>query len=140
MGHNPCTAQHGVMNGASSEHASAPLRDSPDTQAAPASSAAAAAAGVGGAAGMQHCFSEEILDSAVHFQVMDLGRQLYICVGTSAAQMGSLCFASPLGPTTGAFLSHLSLLHVLHLLSIWFRFGPQSNRQALVNTTENWSF
>lgn len=118
------------MNGASSEHASAPLRDSPDTQAAPASSAAAAAAGVGGA-GMHHCFSEEILDSAVHFQVMDLGRQLYIWVGTSAAQMGSLCFASPLGPTTGAFLysclPQLSLVRVLHLLSVWFRFRPQFN-------------
>ncbi len=46
---------------------------------------------------MQHCFSEELLDSTVHFQVMDLGRQLYIWVGTSAAQMGSLCFASPTG-------------------------------------------
>ena len=97
-GHDAYTAQHRAMNGASSNHASAPSLDTSDAQ--PASEAAAAAAG----SGMQHCFSEEILDSAVHFQVMDLGRQLYIWVGTSAAQMGSLCFASPLRAPPGAHL------------------------------------
>ena len=48
----------------------------------------------------QHCFSEDILDTTVHFQVLDLGRQLYVWAGTSDARMGPLCLASP--PAAGA--------------------------------------
>ncbi|EIE23820.1 hypothetical protein COCSUDRAFT_83695 [Coccomyxa subellipsoidea C-169] len=89
------TVQHSAMNGTASEHASKPSTYSHDSEPPPPQAGAAAAAL------MQHCFSEELLDSTVHFQVMDLGRQLYIWVGTSAAQMGSLCFASPIGAARG---------------------------------------
>jgi hypothetical protein len=41
-------------------------------------------------------FTEDLLDVKVHFQIMDLGRQLFIWVGTDAATFGSLCLASSL--------------------------------------------
>ncbi|CAL8471945.1 g11487 [Coccomyxa elongata] len=94
VGQEACMQQNGAMNGNVSEHATAQTTEVPSTQPPPT-----AAAGAGRA--VQHCFSEEILDNTVHFQIMDLGRQLYIWVGTGAAQMGSLAMASPLGTQTG---------------------------------------
>ncbi len=45
---------------------------------------------------MQHCFSDEAHDTLLHFQVVDLGRQLYVWVGGGggAADMGSLTLAA----------------------------------------------
>ena len=57
------------------------------------------------AAAMQHCVSEQVLDASVHFQIVDLGRQLYVWVGTGDARMGSMCVASPVPPG-----GHASLL------------------------------
>ena len=87
--------QNGAINGVVSEHAAAQTTEVSSTQPPPAAAASASRA-------VQHCFSEEVLDNTLHFQIMDLGRQLYIWVGTGAAQMGSLAMASPLGAQTGA--------------------------------------
>jgi hypothetical protein len=52
-----------------------------------------------------HCFSEEILDTQVHFQVIDLGRQLYVWAGTGEARMGALCLAAaPAGAGSHCFI------------------------------------
>lgn len=46
----------------------------------------------------QHRVSEQLLDVVVHFQIVDLGRQLYVWVGTDEARMGAMCLASPTPP------------------------------------------
>jgi len=87
-GQQPLAAQQIVVNGSALEQSSA--------------AAAAAAETAASTGAVQHCFSEEILDVTVHFQVMDLGRQLYVWVGTGEAKMGSMCFASPSDLQRGA--------------------------------------
>lgn len=51
----------------------------------------------------QHSFSDEAHDTALHFQVVDLGRQLYVWVGGAGGTMGSLTLAAaPAGDGVGA--------------------------------------
>ena len=49
-----------------------------------------------------HAFSAEALDSHVHFQVLDLGRQLYIWLGAGdQARLGNIWLAMPGRATAG---------------------------------------
>lgn len=42
----------------------------------------------------QRCFVEALPDATIHYQVIDLGRQLYVWASMgSAAKLGSLCMA-----------------------------------------------
>ncbi|GMH42218.1 hypothetical protein BSKO_10137 [Bryopsis sp. KO-2023] len=41
----------------------------------------------------QRCFSEEVLDVAIHFQLTDLGRQLFVWVGSDEGQLSNLYLA-----------------------------------------------
>ena len=43
----------------------------------------------------QACFSEELVGIRVCFQLVDLGRQLYVWAGSEGGAMGCMCLASP---------------------------------------------
>lgn len=44
--------------------------------------------------GIGHCcFSENILDVSVHFQIVHLGRQLFIWIGSTSTHLGNLYLA-----------------------------------------------
>ena len=43
----------------------------------------------------QTCFSEELVGIRVCFQLVDLGRQLYVWAGLEGGAMGCMCLASP---------------------------------------------
>jgi hypothetical protein len=74
--------------------ASAPTRSAPAPGASPAAPQYALT---------QHCFSDEAHDTALHFQVVDLGRQLYVWVGGAGGALGSLTLAAaPAGAGAGA--------------------------------------
>eukprot|EP00884_Botryococcus_braunii_P011633 jgi/Botrbrau1/20470/Bobra.145_2s0031.1 len=44
----------------------------------------------------QHCFSAEAMDTAVHFQIVDLGKQLYIWVASGSLKLGNISLAMPM--------------------------------------------
>lgn len=60
-------------------------------------------------------FAEEIADVKVYFQIIELGRQLFIWVGTDAARMGSVCLASAPGATVPGEKAHESSCCYLHI-------------------------
>ena len=104
-GGSEATAHHNGHSSTETSHSS--RAPAPGAAQGPAARQGAVGAGqqdrtAGGGAGdvQLHCFSEDILDTAVHFQVLDLGRQLYVWAGTGEARMGPLCLASP--PAAGA--------------------------------------
>lgn len=39
------------------------------------------------------CFTEVTPEAAIHFQVVDLGRQIYVWIGVGTAKLGELYFA-----------------------------------------------
>ena len=41
----------------------------------------------------QRCFSEETPDATIYFQIVDLGRQLFIWIGAGGAKMNNLFMA-----------------------------------------------
>ena len=43
----------------------------------------------------QNCFSEDLVGIRVCFQLVDLGRQLYVWAGLEGGAMGCMCLASP---------------------------------------------
>lgn len=43
----------------------------------------------------QACFSEDLVGIRVCFQLVDLGRQLYVWAGLEGGAMGCMCLASP---------------------------------------------
>ena len=60
----------------------------------------------------QHCFTAALNDVPVHFQVVQLERQLYIWVGVGAPRLGALVMAVPTRLVRrGALLLQLLLLH-----------------------------
>ena len=42
----------------------------------------------------QRCFSEAGPDGVVHFQIVDLRRQLFVWLSSGSAQLGNLCMAT----------------------------------------------
>ena len=73
---------------------------SSSTAAQAAESATAGAPGqaerrVGSAALQQACSSEELVGIRACFQLVDLGRQLYVWAGLESGAMGCMCLASP---------------------------------------------
>ena len=53
----------------------------------------------------QRCFTEELAGVKACFQLVDLGRQIYIWAGTNSGAMGCMCLASP-PPPTGSHAGH----------------------------------
>lgn len=51
----------------------------------------------------RRCFSEKILDVSVHFQIVHLGRQLFIWIGADSTDLGNMYLAGntrQVGPMT----------------------------------------
>ena len=53
----------------------------------------------------QRCFTEELAGVKACFQLVDLGRQIYVWAGTNSGAMGCMCLASPPSPT-GSHAGH----------------------------------
>ncbi len=58
----------------------------------------------------QACFSEELVGIRVCFQLVDLGRQLYVWAGLESGALGCMCLASP--PAGDYSLASVRLLTV----------------------------
>ncbi|CAK0783129.1 hypothetical protein CVIRNUC_006325 [Coccomyxa viridis] len=58
----------------------------------------------------QRCFTEELAGVKACFQLVDLGRQIYVWAGTSSGAMGCMCLASPPSPTGDGALPPVATL------------------------------
>ena len=56
----------------------------------------------------QACFNEELAGIRVCFQLVDLGRQVYLWAGLESGAMGCMCLASP-PPSAGVTIVSISL-------------------------------
>ncbi|KMT19714.1 hypothetical protein BVRB_1g007690 [Beta vulgaris subsp. vulgaris] len=44
------------------------------------------------------CFSDDLYETTVHFQIINLHKQIYVWIGCNSAKLGPLCAAGPTRP------------------------------------------
>lgn len=57
-------------------------------------------------AGRVHCFTEQAPDAVIHFQIMDLGQQLYIWIAVGGAKLQNMYLAIQSRTVSRGWLQH----------------------------------
>ena len=84
----------------------------------------------------QRCFTEELVGTRACFQLVDLGRQIYVWAGTDSGAMGCMCLASPpqaTGSHAGCGRSPSLYVHMTSLNTPLWRGCTVSSKVHLVS-------